>query len=202
MIKEKDLKIFQNYLPATAVQYSVGLWLENKFNFKVTKPRASKLGDYCYQPGQGHSITVNSNLNKYSFLITYLHEIAHLHVQKASFRRKAPHGKEWKSAFRQLLLPVMSLEVFPLPVLKALEVYIKNPTASTGTHSMLANSLLLYDTLAEGKILLSTIAETHLFSLNGRIFEKGPLRRTRFLCKDKKSGRNYIILGRALVEKV
>ena len=28
--------------------------------------------------GQGHRISVNANLNKYSFLVTLLHELAHL----------------------------------------------------------------------------------------------------------------------------
>jgi SprT protein len=198
---DKDLQIFRKYIPLPAVSYCAELWLTNKFHLKITKPRNSKLGDYCYQPGKGHNISVNSNLNQYSFLITYLHEVAHLHVQKSNVRKKLPHGKEWKEAFRKLLVPVLNNEIFPDDVLIALHLYYKNPSASTGSHSVLSNTLRNYDQINEAASILNTLSHEELFVLNGRIFAKGQLRRTRFLCKELKSGKNYVILGRALVQK-
>ncbi len=199
---QKDIQIFEKYLPNTTVNYCFALWNEHKFNFKITKPRHSKLGDYCYSRANGHAITVNSNLNKYSFLITYLHEVAHLLVQKNYIRRKLPHGKEWKDAFRKLLDPVMNEESFPIEILNALKIYYKNPAASTGSHSLLSMSLQRYDRQKEGFEQLGLLLENELFQLNGRIFAKGPLRRTRFYCKELTSGKNYVILGRALVQKI
>jgi SprT protein len=198
---EKDVQIFRKYIPEAAVKYCFELWTSNKFHLKITKPRNSKLGDYCYHPAKGHAITVNSNLNQYSFLITYLHEVAHLHVQKSNFRKKLPHGKEWKDSFRKLLDPVLSTEIFPDDILHALKVYHKNPTASTGSHSLLANTLRHYDQQIEGATILYSLQENDIFELNGRIFAKGQMRRTRYLCKELKSGKNYVILGRAVVQK-
>jgi SprT protein len=199
---EKELQIFNKYIPLPAVTYCAELWVSHKFHLKITKPRNSKLGDYCYHPAKGHAISVNANLNQYSFLITYLHEVAHLKVQKANFKKKLPHGKEWKDAFRKLLEPVMLENIFPSDVLIALQHYHKNPTASTGSHSLLANTLSNYDIPKDGATILNSLHHNELFELNGRIFAKGELRRTRYLCKELKSGKNYIILGRALVQKI
>lgn len=201
-MSEKEIKIFEKYLPIDTVEYCGNLWNYHKFDFKITKPRSSKLGDYCFSRKNGHAITVNSNLNKYSFLITYLHEVAHLLVQKNYIRRKTPHGKEWKDAFRTLLRPVMDTDVFPSDILVALEVYYKNPSASTGSHKLLSETLHKYDPQPEGFAQLNHLNENEIFQLNGRLFSKGPLRRTRYFCKEVASGKNYIILGRALVQKI
>lgn len=199
---EKELKIFEKYLPEPTVQYCSRLWSHHKFSLKITKPRSSKLGDYCFCRRNGHSISVNSNLNRYSFLITYLHEVAHLLVQKSNIRRKLPHGKEWKDAFRGLLVPVMNEQVFPYDILSALNIYYTNPAASTGSHSVLSQALRLYDEQLEGFAQLAFLDENEVFQLNGRIFSKGPMRRTRYFCKEITTGKNYIILGRALVKKI
>jgi predicted SprT family Zn-dependent metalloprotease len=42
-----------------------------------------------------HEITVNSNLNKYKFLITLIHEISHLVAFEKFGRNIKPHGNEW-----------------------------------------------------------------------------------------------------------
>jgi hypothetical protein len=59
-------------------------------------------------PSRRERITVNVNLNPYNFLVTYLHEVAHLEVYRQYKRRQPPHGKAWKTHFRLLLIPVMS----------------------------------------------------------------------------------------------
>jgi SprT protein len=199
---EKDLKIFQKYLPETAVEYCAKLWDMHKFNLKITKPRHSKLGDYCYNPAKGHCITVNANLNKYAFLITYLHEVAHLQVQKTYIRRRLPHGKEWKEAFRQLLLSVMTEAIFPKNILAALQLYYKNPAASSNGHAPLANALSQYDAVKSDEITLNEIPDNGRFILNTRVFQKGPLRRTRYLCRDLANNKQYVILSRAVVKKI
>ena len=66
----EDLTFFQKYFPENTIDYCFNLWKEYQFKFKVTRPRQSKLGDYCYRRDRGHQITVNANLNPYSFLVT------------------------------------------------------------------------------------------------------------------------------------
>jgi SprT protein len=196
---DKDLIIFKKYLPGQTVHYCSSLWSHYKFKFIISKPRQSKLGDYSFHPAKGHTITVNSNLNPYSFLITYLHEIAHLVVQTKYTKRKAPHGAEWKEAFRNLLDPVMIPEVFPTEILLQLKRYYKNPAASTHSHSGLSIALSTFDAQSTSLLALSKLPTNGIFELNNRYFKKGTLRRTRFLCLDLETNKQYLILGRALV---
>ncbi|HAD34265.1 MAG TPA: hypothetical protein DCF44_07170 [Chitinophagaceae bacterium] len=44
-------------------------------------------------------MSVNGNLNSYHFLITLLHEIAHMLVWEQFRNRVKPHGLEWKHVF-------------------------------------------------------------------------------------------------------
>ena len=55
-------------------------WI-NELNVKVklSKERKTKLGDFKVYQGNMY-ITINDNLNKYSFLITLVHELAHAYV--------------------------------------------------------------------------------------------------------------------------
>ena len=39
---------------------------------------------------------MNNNLNKYSFLITITHEIAHMMIWEKHQNKVDPHGEEWK----------------------------------------------------------------------------------------------------------
>jgi hypothetical protein len=124
-----------SYLPDGAVDYCQKLYQTHRFDFFLSRPRRTRLGDFTVKPGIIPRITVNINLNPYSFLITYLHEVAHCVVHykyKGRGRRKvAPHGPEWKYEFRELLLPVMNESIFPGDILAHLLRYAQNPAAST-----------------------------------------------------------------------
>ena len=70
----------------------------------VTKKRQSVLGDYRHSAiGKNHRISINGNLNKYEFLITLLHELAHLFTFEKFANKVEPHGKEWKHFYGSLL---------------------------------------------------------------------------------------------------
>ena len=57
-----------------------------------------------------YQITINNDLNKYRFLITLIHEMAHL-VTFKDMPRSKPHGKEWKINFQRLMLPFLHPEI-------------------------------------------------------------------------------------------
>ena len=82
----QDKKIqFSNTLmrfaPEPFVPYLTELILKSKAKFKIVPGRATKLGDFRIMPGEDKPIiTVNGDLNKFSFLITTLHELAHLNT--------------------------------------------------------------------------------------------------------------------------
>ena len=202
MIKKVSLQL---YVPQAALAYCEHLYQTNNFDFFLSRPRRTRLGDFTIKPGIRPRITVNVNLNPYNFLITYLHEIAHYVVyntRKGLKKRVAPHGIEWKTVFSALLQPVMNEQVFPEDVLKPLMIYAQNPKASTGADQILYNSLKKYD---DPSISLNKTALIHLdegtdFVFHNRLFVRGSVRRTRVLCTDKVSQRRYTIPAHALVE--
>ena len=201
-MQHQFLSIFQKHVPPAAVDYCFELWQNNPFSLKITKARASKLGDYCFRPNTGHQITVNHDLKPEAFLITYLHEVAHLHTYKQFGSKKAPHGKEWKSQFRAILKPILVPSVFSEDVLKALIAYSQNPLASTGAFAPLREALQDQQSteLNLGLIKVNALLEGQKFMLNHKVFEKNTLRRTRILCTEINTGRKYTILHTTLVK--
>ena len=85
------------YLPDGSVPYVVHLLKTYPVRFRIVRPRKSKLGDFRVREGEDlPEITVNGDLNPYSFLITTVHEFAHLKTWMEYRFSAAPHGKEWK----------------------------------------------------------------------------------------------------------
>ena len=66
----------------------------------ITPPRSTKLGDFKADSRTGKmELTVNGNLNPFAFLVTLMHELAHLITHIEHGWNVKPHGTEWKSAF-------------------------------------------------------------------------------------------------------
>jgi hypothetical protein len=197
---------FEPHVPQLAYSYCKQLHQIYKFDFFLSRPRQSRLGDFTTKPGFAPRITVNVNLNPYNFLITYLHEVAHCVVYREyktrGRKRISPHGQEWKHEFTKLLLPVMNEQIFPTDILKPLLLYAKSPKASTGADQILYNAIKKYDdqALSDNKIALVHLTEGANFVFHNRVFVRGSLRRTRVLCTDKVSQRRYTIPAHALVE--
>ncbi len=201
---KRDLEVFQKYFPSTVVNYCFNLWETYQFNFKITRTRQSKLGDYSFRKDRGHKITINGDLNPYAFLVTYIHEVAHLSTFKQFGNKPSPHGKEWKKNFKELFLPLLDESKIPLQILIPLNQYLQNPTATTQGCLPLVEELRKFDKPSEevDKIVLTNLEKGAVFELNGRYFEKGELRRTRFLCTDKANGKRYVVSAIALVKRV
>jgi hypothetical protein len=197
---------FALHVPSAASSYCEELYHQYQFDFSLSRPRRTRLGDFTVKPGTTPRITVNANLNPYNFLITYIHEVAHCavhHLYKGRFRKRvAPHGVEWKREFERLLQPVINENIFPEDILTALLRYSKNPTASTGGDTFLFNAIRKYDeqALNSGRVALVQLNEGSSFVFQNRQFTRGILRRTRVLCTDKASKRLYTIPAHALVE--
>jgi hypothetical protein len=195
------LQTFRKFVPAGAVGYCYHLWLENAFFLKITRPRRTKLGDYRYTSESGHQISVNNSLNPYAFLITYLHEVAHL-LTFSRYRRKVkPHGKEWKKAFQALMAPMVEQGVFPAEVLLPLRQYLADPKASSCSDPQLVAALRTFDRQPAGHVL-DELQTGERFRLSGRIFVKGDLRRTRVLCVEAATRRKYLVPAQAVVERL
>ena len=150
-----------------------------------------------------HTITINHNLNEYSFFVTLIHEIAHLKTFNQYRNSVSPHGAEWKFSFKLLMNPFLTTENLPLDVLYALRKYMSNPAASSCSDLTLMRTLKLYDQKSETNpcILLEHLPQgTHFLYDGSRIFEKGDKLRKRFRCREISSGNIYLFSPLAEVE--
>ena len=191
-MKEKEL--LSKYLPAGSVDLVMDWIMENNVHLKITKKRNTKFGDYRppNSKNPNHRVSINHNLNPYAFLITFVHEIAHLLVWKKHKNKVAPHGSEWKLVYRDLMSPILTQNIFPDDINNILIKSIVNSKASSSSDLKLSRILKKYD---QGP------TETHLEDLNensyfqtlaGVIFIKGEKRRTRFLCTNTHNNKQYL----------
>lgn len=169
-------------------------------HLKIVNERVTRHGDYRRLPNGLHQITVNANLNKYRFLITLIHEIAHLAAFKKYGTTIKPHGVEWKYTFQFLMLPLIHPEIFPSSILPVLARHFKNPTASSDTDVKLSLALKQYDPSNEKSYIFEVPYGGFFRIYNGKIFQKGNKRVKRYECTEVSTGRAYLFQPNAEVE--
>lgn len=198
--------IFERHIPAAAINYCLDLWVKIPFSFKVLKPRASKLGDFRYRKDRKiQTITINSDLNTYQFLLTYIHEVAHLHTFQKYGYMLPPHGIEWKKEFQSLMWPLLIDSVFPKDILIPLRNHMLNPAATSSRDLFLMKEMSKYDSNNEIRsdlIFLSDLLPGKEFFLSGRKFKKGETKRTRVLCEEIDSGKKFLVSRLAKVKPI
>ena len=140
-------------------------------------------------------------MNPYAFLVTYLHEVAHLVTFDEHGRKAAPHGTEWKNNFKRVAQPVLNQQVFPETVFIALQNYFKNPKAASCSDPVLYNILRQFDGPTD-LIPLSQIKVGDIFDFQGKEFQKLEKKRTRSVCLEVKTNRRYLISEIARVKIV
>ncbi len=207
MSRDKISSVLSKYLPQQAVDDCTSWVIQKNIHLKITRGRSSKYGDYQPLPsGQGHRITVNHDLNPFAFLITFVHEVAHLHTFVKFKHYHEPHGKEWKNEFRILLSDFIIKGIFPTDINIALSNYIQNPAASSCSDHNLLRTLRKYDERTENIVHLEDLQENTIFSLyqsrSGLIFKKGHKIRSRFHCIEMNSKRVYFVSPLAEVKLI
>lgn len=186
-------EILLKYIPEHSVQPIIELIKANAVHLKIVNQRVSKHGDYRKHPSGKHQITVNANLNKYRFLITLVHEIAHLvAIEKYGHQIKS-HGAEWKHTFQHLMIPFINPTIFPSEVLPYIAKHFKNPTASSDTDVQLSLALKKYDPPTH-KVMVAELSLGSTFALpnTNRLFIKGLQRVKRIECVEKSNGKTYL----------
>jgi hypothetical protein len=192
-----ERKLYQKLPEGTAPL--IAKWIvELRVSFKISRPRDSKLGDFrASLNGKAHQITVNSNLNPYAFLITTVHEFAHLGCFLKYKNRVAPHGPEWKSIYVSMLRRFQHQNIFPPDLEAALERHIRKPKASSCSCPDLSRALARYD--HQPGTLLFDLSSDHSFVFRSEDYRLIEKRRTRALCERLSDGKRYLISGRAIV---
>jgi SprT protein len=189
-----------HYIPEASVSRVLQLLEHDHLVVMVKKERKTRHGDYRRLPNGKHQITVNGSLNKYRFLITLIHEIAHLEAFSKFGRHIKPHGAEWKRTFQHLMLPFINPQVFPESILPVVAKHFINPKASSDTDVQLALALKLLDA-PNNKSFIFEVPLHQTFKIhNGRVFKKGAKRRTRHECVEIKTGKTYLFNANAEVE--
>ncbi len=185
--------VLSKYLPAEAAPV-IAKWIDYfKCEFKISRNRNTKFGDFRpAQNGHHHRISVNYDLNPYAFLVTSVHEFAHLLTWDQHKGRVKPHGQEWKNNFKRMMEPFFEKEVFPPDLHKVVLQYLENPAASSCNDMNLFRALKKYDK-ASGAATVESLPLNTLFMLkDGRTFRKENLRRKRYTCLEVNTGRIYL----------
>jgi SprT protein len=189
-----------HYLPHAAVAPIFELIKSQHVHLKIVNERVTRHGDYRNLPNGEHQITINANLNKYRFLITLIHEIAHLAAFTKYGKRIKPHGSEWKNTFQFLMLPFLRPEIFPNQLLPLLALHFKNPKASSDTDARLSLALKQFDPENDKNYIFEIPMGATFRLYNGKIFQKGNRRIKRYECIEITTGRIYLFNPNAEVE--
>jgi SprT protein len=192
--KEAPLEYLKQWIPGDAAPLVLEYLHQYHVHLTITRERKSVLGDYRHATGNhNHRISVNGNLNAYSFLITLIHELAHLVTYIEWGNRVQSHGKEWKAIYRKLLESFIRLKVFPEDILAALKKSLHDLPASSCADEGLMRILRRYDTNPDGSLLVEQIPEGECFRLEDkRVFRKGKKLRKRYQCIELATGKLYL----------
>lgn len=176
---------------------------EYPLQLKISKPRRTKFGDYRFPERKGapHRISINADLNPYAFLITLLHEWAHLVAFDQYGRSIKPHGKEWQETFRRVSKPFLSTTIFPDDILQAYIKSLNRGVASSCTDLELFKVLHRYDPEKDNSLqLLENLPDGAMFAIGNKVLKKGPRSRKRYRCYDCHSLRAFMVHPLAEVE--
>jgi hypothetical protein len=173
------------FVPEKSLDEVIILLQKHPIHLGLMAPRSRVYGDYRapQKIGEYHKITINGDLNKFAFLITFLHEYAHL-LTFVNYPRAQSHGNEWKTYFRQLLHQFMQLEIFPEDICLALKKYMIKVPASTASDPQLMRVLERYNTRKrpENEMTVEQLPPKARFKYNSELFEKGERLRKNFTC--------------------
>ncbi len=192
--QEAPLHQLKQYLPEGSFEEVAHYLQHYKVQLTITRERKSVLGDYRNSfADKNHRISVNGNLNTYSFLITLLHELAHLFTYERFGHRVQAHGQEWKNEFSKVLAQFLLKKIFPPDIHKALLKTLQNPAASSCADTALLRVLHQYDEKKEGASLIEALPLGTVFKIKGgRIFRKGEKVRKRIKCEEVATGKVFL----------
>lgn len=197
MNKLDNAVVLENFLPPEC-SVVIAKWIHFfECEFVISKKRSTKFGDYRPpQRGNKHRISVNHNLNSFAFLITTVHEFAHLYTWNQYENRVKPHGKEWKDNFQKMMKPFLNKNIFPSDIKHAIELYLTNPKASSCSDLNLFRILKRYDIQSADTHLIQVellpIGGVFALPSSGRTFKKLELIKKRYRCVELNTNRIYL----------
>lgn len=191
---EAPLDAIKKFIPETAAQPILDYLRHYKVHLTITRERKSVLGDYRHATTyKAHRISINGSLNKYSFLITLIHELAHLVTFMEHKHSVDAHGREWKRIYSVLLKDFLRSDIFPEDVLNSLNQSLHDLPASSCSDEKLMRVLKKYDPRENGLVMVEQVGEGKLFDAGkGKMFKKGKKLRKRYQCTEIATGKLYL----------
>ena len=196
------MSAFATYLPVNARSQCLDLVQNQPVTIRVVCPRRTKHGAFRKFPDGRLQITLNKMENPYRFLITFIHEWAHWLVTQTQPYRTQPQGALWKLTFKEQMLPFHQDQIFPNDVLGLLAKHLKNPKSTLDADPPLALALKRYDPANDKSFIFELETGTRFQADNGKIYELGQLRRTRYACVELATNRTYLFAAHSEVQTV
>jgi SprT protein len=187
-------KILSPFLPEGAFDL-VGKWLQVKdLQIKISSRKGHRLGSYQRDPAGNQKILINRNQDCYSFLITLVHEIAHMQVRMGTRKKIQPHGTEWKLTFGRLLSETAQLPSLPSDVRGMMLEMANAPMSRQYARVGSGKVLLRYNSKPEFGHLLADLSEGERFATpDGKIYTRGIKLRTRYKCRREGTSAWYLV---------
>jgi SprT protein len=192
----EPFSVLLKYLPDGSLELLLPLLNKYAIQLKISKPRKTKFGDYRFPKGKmPHRISVNGDLNPFAFLITLIHEYAHLVAFDKFGKRIKAHGSEWQFCFKEISEPFLQSSIFPIKLQRAFRESLARGHASSATDHNLLRVLKEFDTFHadQAPTFVEDVEMGSVFVLNDRIFRRGPKSRKRFKCEEIDSGRQFMV---------
>lgn len=198
-----DLDLISPLLPEGAVALASS-WLQIPgLSLRLNRRRSHRLGAFQRHRDGTMSIMMNIHQDEYAFLITLAHEVAHMQVYMRYGSAVAPHGKEWKSACRDLMMEAVRLPELPDDIREVMLAIARLPKSTHFSDKVVSRVLLRYSPVHAGQNLLCDLPAGVRFAMpNGKIYIKGEKNRTRYRCKLDGTSRFYLITGTVPVHQV
>lgn len=189
--KERELAVLRKFLPEDFEYFVYDLLQKHPINFKIVKPRNTKLGDFKVNKATNQvQITVNGNLNPYSFLITTIHEFAHFITYKKYGLKPKPHGGEWKKEYTALASEAIHFRQLPKDVEAAFVNSLVHIKASCSDLNLM-RTLKKYDISTSPVTNIEGLSKNAIFVYQNREFKLIEKRRSRFLCEEIATQKRY-----------
>ena len=190
----KEKEILAEHLPEVMIDQVFAWIVRHKIHLKITRSRRTKLGDYSppmrNQPY--HRITINHDLNKYAFFITFVHELAHLLTYKQYGRTVQAHGKEWKANYRKLMTPFLEKNVFPPELQRSIFQHLQNIKASSHADVQLTRTLMQFDGNIQKTFIEDLQPGDRFLFRNNRKFQIVEKLRKRYKCVELDTQRIFL----------
>lgn len=195
-LHDHELDALKHYVPEKAADDVLYYMHSYHIHLKIKRERKAILGDYRpAMHGKPHTISINGTLNAYHFLITFIHELAHLITFLNHHTRVQPHGKEWKSVYRTLMSRFLGKQIFPEDVEQAVQHSLHKSGASTCSEPELYKVLRRYDA-REGGVFIEDLALGSIFHTEkNKRYQVLAKRRTRYECRELSTGHVYLFPG-------